>query len=185
MKVSIQKKHLTVILIILAIGIAIFSFSYLFRGPLEEPNVYYFNGVRMLFRANLKDAVDIPVYPDNDTVFNTLWNFELKNLTIAFVNSSDNSIVAVEAFEVTNKMKLAYLMYGFEIGIKGKNVTSYENLSGSKENVVIALIPPVFSNETLVEVKDYIIYIKAKSYEEFDLATIRFLMAALAITDFQ
>lgn len=135
----------------------------------------------MKFSTDLKKANAVPVYPNNDTVYDILWNLELKNLTIAYVNSSDNSKVAVEAFDITYKMQLAYLMFGLDVGIKGEEIYSYENLSAARENPVIALVPPVFSNETLVKAEDNVIFIKAKSYEDFDLATTKFLMVALAI----
>ena len=127
------------------------------------------------------------MYPDNETIYNMLWDFALDNITIVYVNSSDNNKVQLEAFEIVYKMTLAYQHIAYlnnvykDIPFGSRVVDSYENLSGTPSNPLIALVPPVLSNETVVMEKDNVIYIKGKTMEEFDLATVKFLMVALAI----
>jgi len=176
MRISISRKQILIFFIILLAAGAVFLLDYFL-----PKYTYNFHGIQMKFSTDLKKANSIAIYPNNDTVYDILWNLELRNLTIAYVNSSDNGKVAVEAFDITYKLKWAYLMFGLDIGISGEEIDSYENLSATRDNPVISLIPPVFSNETLVEAEDNIIYIKARSYEDFDLATTKFLMAALSI----
>jgi hypothetical protein len=127
------------------------------------------------------------VYPDNVTIYDMMWNYEVENISIAYVNSSDNSKVMVEAFEITYKMELAYQHIAqlnnayIDVKFNDRVVNSYDNISATPSNPVIALVPPLFSNETVVMEKDNVIYIKGKTMEEFDMATVKFLMVALAI----
>lgn len=169
-----------IISFVIAICVAGITIAYL---KIPKPiTTYNLDGLKFRFRADLRKANNILVYPDEETIRNIIWNPEIQNLTIVYVNSSDNAIVAVNAFEITYKLKLIYFFLNYDINITGKEIESYDELAATSENPVIALIPPVFSNETLVKVKDNIIYIKAKTYEEFDLATVKFLMGALGIS---
>ena len=154
------------------------------RCPLT---IYNFYGINIPFRADLYKANDIPLYPNNETINNMLWNLYIENLTIVWINSSDNSKVGVEGAEIALKMGLAYAHMSrvsgipLSIGFNGEEINSYENLSSTPNNIIIALIPPILSNETVVNAVDNVIYIKGKTFEEFDLATIKFLMVALGI----
>ena len=184
MKISISRKHVIVILLIfLAAG----SIYIIHRFAPKHTTVYNFFGITIPFRVDLYKANNVSVYPNNETIYDMLWNYQIQNITIVYVNSSENNIVAVEAFEITNKMKIAYQHIAhlnnvyIDIGFNGKAVDSYENLSSTPSNPLIALVPPLLSNDTLVMEKDNVIYIKGKTMEDFDLATVKFLMVALAI----
>lgn len=185
MKISISTKHLIIWFFVLLVVLSSVYIIYQFAP--KHATIYNFFGIEIPFRADIYKANIISVYPDNETIYNMLWDYRLQNITIVFVNSSDNGKVAVEAFEITHKMTIAYQHIGnlnnvyFDIGFNGREVDSYENLSANSSNIVIALVPPILSNDTLVEEKNNVIYIKGKTMEDFDLATVKFLMVALAI----
>jgi hypothetical protein len=68
------------------------------------------------------------------------------------------------------------------------NVTSYENLNASDKEPAIALIHPIYSNESSVRLDGNIVYVQGKNatsltgqLRNFDLATAKFLMVALGI----
>jgi hypothetical protein len=186
MKISISKEAVVVILIIV-IGIACVYIIYHFYPKSTTTTSYNFFGITIPFRTDLYKANNISVYPDNDTVYNMMWGQQLENITIVWVNSSENNMVAVEAFEITYKMNLAYKhignLNGVTINVMFNHmvVDSYDNLTATENNPIIALVPPMFSNETAVRAENNVIYIKGKTFGEFDLATVKFLMVALAI----
>lgn len=188
MKISISKVQILAVLAVLVVAGSIYIIYY--RISPKPNNVYNFFGIDIPFRTNLKDANNITIYPDNETIYDMFWNPELENITIAWVNSSDNvtnGMIAVEAFEIVYKLQLAYQHIGYlnnvviNVGFGHKVVDSYENLSATKENPIIALIPPKFANETAVKARNNVIYISGKTFDDFDLATVKFLMVALAI----
>ncbi len=134
------------------------------------------------FRNDLRKAKEIPVYPNDEAIREILFSNSTKEITIAFKPAENNSIYAIEAFEITYKLlRYVYPSYGFLPKFRGINVSSYDGLEGSKANPLIILIHPIYSNETSVRVEDYKIFISGVTEEEFDLATIRFLMAAMDI----
>jgi hypothetical protein len=102
-----------------------------------------------------------------------------KNVVIVFKNTSDLSYVAVEAFEITYKLKTAYLRNNFSAKISAQEVESFDNLP--RENLFIALVPPSISDETAIRVSNNVIFIKGENLEKLDLATVKFLMIILGI----
>lgn len=184
MKFSLNKKQIIILLI--SIGVIGGISGLVYYTTLPKPAMgYNFYGSELQFRDDLKAANNISVYPDENSVLNAVWNPEIQNISIAFINSSaeDNALVAVNAFEVTYKLSVGYNEFNW-LGIKfvPNIVESFENLTGSNEALVIALVPPSIANSTSVEMKDGVVYISGETQKEFDLATIKFLMAALNIT---
>ncbi len=178
-RISIQQKTLFIVLlavIVLSIGIIAYKFS----GP-KPVTSYNYYGIPMNFRADLRQADNVSVYPDDLTIYNTIWNEKNENLTIVFVNSSDNSLVIIEAFEITFKLKLAFGLFNFPVNITGMEIGSYSNISTDENHPIIALIPPSLANDTVVGLKDNVVFIEGKTKQEFDLATVKFLMSALDI----
>jgi len=179
-KLVLKKKELILVFIALSLVIvSFFLYRYLYK-PYEPLNFYDYHGQILTFRADLREAKNVQVYPDDSTIFNMVMNPNLKNVTIVFVPSKDNGIVGVDGFEVSRKLAIAYNYSGYRIPIKGEPVDSYE-LSGTNDSLIIALIPPVFSNDTSVRAKNNVILISGKTYKDFDLSTIRFLMIILEI----
>lgn len=144
--------------------------------PIKQINYY---GVPLVFRQDLKQASTIPVYP-NENALKIFYDPKIKTIYIAFRNTTQNSLVEVEAYEISYKLKIFYLLAKHPITIKGINVTSYK-INGNSTSPVIVLIPPVDANETAVKVSSYTIYIGGKNLHDFDLATEKFLMVVLGI----
>ena len=183
MKFTLNKKQISILLIFIGIIVGISGLVY--YTSLPKPAMgYNFYGSELQFRDDLKVADNISVYPDENSVLNAVWNPEIQNISITFINSSaeDNAITAVNAFEITYKLSVGYNEFNW-LGIKfvPNIVESFENLTSSNETLTIALIPPSVANSTSVEMKDGVIYISGETKKGFDLATIKFLMAALNV----
>ncbi len=173
------KRQLVFLAFLLIATIAIAGLTYTESKPVTR---YEFQGVELSFRDDLRLAKNISVYPDEKTILDMIWDPEIQNITIAFVDSSDNQLTAVNAFEITYKLNVAYNQFGWVVNFNGEEVESFTDLSGSVENIVIALVPPSLAADTGVELNSHTVYIKGKTQKDFDLATIKFLMSALNIT---
>jgi len=175
-KIKISRNQ-TILLAIVCILILVGAVYYFFFPKSIKSWNYY--GTELEFRVDLKEANKIFV-SDEVSVYNLLWDRETKNVTIVFTNSSDMGLVAVEAFEIANKLKLAQLILKRDIGISTIEVSSFD-INSTKQNPLIALIPPSISNETAIKIKDDVIFIYAKDKNDFDLITAKFIMIALEI----
>ena len=143
--------------------------------------LYNFHGAELEFRDDLRAAQNVYLFPDEEAILDAVWNPELSNIVIAFIDSPDNNLVAVNSFELTYKLNSAYIALSRSVSFNGVPILSFEDLVSSEKVLVIALVPPYLANETKVELKDGVVYIHGKTLEEFDRATIKFLMAALDI----
>ena len=179
MKFKLDKKLLGLLVIIIAIGVVGITYYSNSGKPMTR---YNFQGVDLSFRDDLILSKNISVYPDEDAILNAIWSPEIQNITIAYMNTSDNQLAAVNAFEITYKLSVGYRQFSWFINFNGKEVESFKNLNGSNENLVIALVPPSLATDTSVEFDDHVVYIKGKTPQEFDRATIKFIMSALNIT---
>ena len=174
-------KKLIILLVIIVVGTAGLVYYMAMPKPVTK---YKFYSSEFQFRDDLRAARNVSVYPNEDAILTAVWNPEIQNISITFVDStpSDNALVTVNAFEITYKLTVGYNEFEW-LGIKflPNMVESFENLTSTNETLAIALIPPSVANVTSVEMKDGVIYISGKTQKELDLATIRFLMAALRI----
>ena len=181
-KFKITRNRVFFILIFFLIAFSIFYYISYIPKPITSR---YFYGIKLNFRADLRQASKIPVYPIEDVVNTELINPLVKNITIVYKFSTpeENSYYAIEAFEIANKLYYAYRVSGYDVPkFITMNVSSYENLPGKIQNPIIALVAPSYSNETAVIADTgHIVFIKAKNLKEFDLATVKFLMSALRI----
>lgn len=178
MKFGLKPKHVTIALVALGIiAAAYLIFQYEKTRPITH---YTFNGIELGFRDDLRAANNISV--SNETaISDVVWNPDLTNVTIVFVNSTDNGLVTVNSVEITYKLKLAYLSYNAFVDFNGKEVPSYEGLKSDNQSLMIALVPPAFAKETGVSFKGGVVYIQGTTKRDFDLATIKFLMTAFDI----
>lgn len=173
-------------LAVILVGLCVAIYPYL---PLPVYSVNY-HGTTLNFRVNLKEAKNTPVYPDELAVQREIMNQFVENITIVFKPGSgqENAHYAIETFEVVNKLATVFLKAGYMPKFNVVNVTSYDNLSGKIQNPMIALVHPVYSNETSVRLVNHTIYISGKNatsekeqLRNFDLATVKFIMVALGI----
>jgi hypothetical protein len=189
-KITFTKKQLGFVSVLILTTSLIFLYIYILPKPITAIDYY---GNILSFRVDLREANTIPIY-NKESIEDLIWNEKLKKLAIAFLNTSDMGIVAVEAFEITNKLTIAYLRNGTTITtsdiveippnyikLKVIPLNFSEELDTEAFDTIIFLIPPSQANETSVRVKDNVIYIQGKNNKEFDLATVRFLIEALRI----
>jgi hypothetical protein len=171
-------KTIFILSVFFIVLLSIFLWYYFSQRPIYTIN---YGGIILNFRADLREANKVPVYPNESLIHEILWDPEIKNVTIVFMNTTDVSLTAIQAFEIAYKLTIAYKMHNYFVTISAKEVNSFENLSASKENPFIALAPPSISNETLIETENNVIFIKAKTNKEFDLAAVKLMIIALEI----
>jgi len=178
-RVRLTNKKLALIAIVVLSALVLI---YWFRSSPTSHIVYVYNykGQLIYFRANLTEAFNVPVYPSEKALFDAVMNERVKRINIVFVNSSDNSLVAVNGFEVSSKLSLVFYLNNMTKKIKGLEVASY-NVTGTEDTLVVALIPPALANKTEVWLEDHAIFISGKTSKEFDLATVRFLLSVMEV----
>ncbi|HLC39903.1 MAG TPA: hypothetical protein VJJ76_03420 [archaeon] len=152
---------------------------------------YRDTGVILNFRVDLREADKIPVDPGPDQVYTEIVNPLVKNITIVYKptgNETEDRYYAIEAFEITEKMKLGlYARKITDVGIDAKplsyfNRTTYDNLPGKIQHPLIAIVHPIYGNQTrVVSAPGHVVYIEATSYRDLDLAVVKFLISALRI----
>lgn len=148
---------------------------------------YDFHGTEFVFRKDLRLAQSIPVYPDEKSILNKVWDPDITKIDIAYVPSAEpsdeNGMVAVNAFEVRFKLDTAYRNPNFNWinEFTSTELNSFDGINQTNDTLVIALVHPSLADKTGVELDGNVVYIKGKTPEEFDLATIKFLMSALNI----
>lgn len=148
--------------------------------PLKK--IIYYN-LPLEFRADLKLAKNIKVYPSESIIRDIFWNNSLRRITIAVLNSTNEThYIGVEAYEIAFKLGLFYTLKGYFVEIKGQEVNNVSELKGNITHPIIYIIPPVLSNnETIVKVENFTVLIAGKDLRDLDLATIKFLMIVLGI----
>lgn len=136
------------------------------------------------FRRDIKMAKDIPFY-DNCSVNNVIFSPATRKVNIVFyANDSYKNYVALEAIELTYKLDTAFIVHNQEPKIKKDsvfNITSLSELNSSPYVFNILIISPALSNQTKVTCNDNLAVIQGKDLTGLDLATIKFILAALGI----
>jgi len=144
--------------------------------------VVTYHGREFFFRDDINNAKKISVYPDEKTVHDMFWNTNITNITILFKPlPKGNQYYSVENFELTYKLLIMYRFNGYEKTFNAEEINSYDNIQTSGDVLKIALVTPSFTNQTYVEGKNNVIYINAKDYRDFDLATIKTILVAMNI----
>jgi len=194
-RIKISSKKILAILVILAIVPSV----YLIVKYLWPINTWIYEGNTVGFRINLREAQKVPIVTNfigKDPDFfvrDALVRDDVENITFLFKPSDDtnNSLYIVEETEIIKSLTLAYL-YTTELQtiphFDAQVVDSYSNITASQLNPKIVLVHPNYSNATLVKQDGYIIYVQGKNTNtfdsdkiQFDLATVRLMMAILKI----
>jgi len=188
MKVKITRQRIIVLvssIVIILLAAAIYP-----HIPLPIYSVDYY-GTTVKFRIDLRDVKEVPVYPSEEAVYNEVMNQPIQNITLAYkvASEEENGLYAIETYEIVNKLATAFIRrFGYTPNFTAVNVTSYEGLTGTTENLVIVLVHPTYSNETSVRLENHLIFISGKNsttltgqLRNFDLATVKFLMTVLEI----
>lgn len=147
---------------------------------------YKFQSIELEFRDDMRLAQNIPVYPDEKSILNKVWDPNITNINIVYVptaeSSDENSMLSLSIVEIRFKLDLAYREFNWANEFSHSELTSYDNISSNNDTLVIALVRPSLSDRTAVELNDNTVYIKGVTGKDLDLATIKFLMSALNIT---
>jgi len=181
--IRIKFKRNQIIFLSLIVTAIVFIFLYDLYVPRPITEINY-DGIVLGFRADLKEAKNVPVYPNEQTLYDELMNPLVENITIAVKSAGDgNPIYSVQTLELVTKLEIAYLELGLNPSFNRQPLIteSYENLRGEPQNPIIALVHPMYSNETMIRIEDDVVFIKAKDYNDFDLAIVKLLMVALRI----
>jgi len=133
----------------------------------------------------LREAEKIEVYPSEQALYLELMSSLVENITIAFkpVAEEENPYYMLQILEIIPKLSFAYSKRNLNPYFDRDPliVESYENLPGKIQNPIIALVHPIYSNETAIRVDGHVVFLKAKNYKDFDLVTVKLLMVALRI----
>jgi len=178
-KIKLTRERIIFAAIALLVFLAIY-FAYPTLYKLLPVTTVNYHGHLLQFRADLREASKVAVYPNESSIKSIFYNPAIKTVYICFRNTTQNSLVAVEAWEISYKLKTFYLLAGLPVDFKGQEVSSYSQ-EGNSTSPVIVLIPPVDANETAVRAGNYAVYISGKDMHGFDLATEKFLMVVLGI----
>ena len=147
--------------------------------PITEINYF---GVPMKFREDIRLSRNIEVYPSETQIKAIFRSKNVSSVTIGIFNfTNETNVIGVEAVEITFKLSSFYTLASMPVVIKGKEIGGIYDISGNSTNPVIIIIPPSISNETLIRVENYTVFIYGKTLKELDLATIRFISLVLGI----
>lgn len=186
MKIKLSRNIIVLIAVFTVVVVSALIYTYYAPKPLTT---WEWRGLTLTFRSDLLKAKDVPTYPGETQIYLDTMHPLVKNVTIAFKDAGEYGLYATEAFEITYKMKLAYMnLVGSEEGGTSEvpefnvmPVEEYANLPGKIQNPIIAIVHPKFANETAVRNEGHVTFISGKTQEELDLATTKFLMIVLGI----
>jgi len=185
-RVKITKKNVSVLLIVVLLAF----FAYILYNYLQPIIEINYGNVILGFREDLREAEKVPITPDEIAFNREFINSLVENVTIVFkpTNDETESFYSIEAFEIVNKLYYGYRRINHIPNFQTRNVTSYEGVFGGIKNPVIILVHPKYGNETSVKLDFHTAIISAKNddnpnvaLKNFDLATERFIIAALGI----
>lgn len=173
MKIKIKIRYLVVILLM-----TIFSFFYFFAKP--SKNYIEYSGYEFVFRDSIEAASKVLTYPNEKIVYDLFWDPNITSIKILFKPSSSmNPYYAAEVFELTYKLSLIYRLNAVAKNFMAEPIDSYENIEGERNILKIILVPPGIANETRVIADGNKIYIYAKNFRDFDLATMKVIICAM------
>ncbi|MDD5416392.1 MAG: hypothetical protein PHU12_00270 [Candidatus Aenigmarchaeota archaeon] len=172
---------------VLLISMMILSIIFI-SGCVQESKGTYkmdYYGTEMLFNSNLELAKDIPVYPDNATLKETLFGYNVMGLRFAYYkNDTEAAYYAKALVSFASKYtKMNFVRWNYDMNGK----ISYTMLNqtdtltySTEEEPTILLLGPAFADETKIVVENNIVKVYAKDleirkgeyagYTDFDLA---------------
>lgn len=186
------KINVYLLLFIIITGSIVFLYWYhlnKYRNEQLLANYYNYKGYWIEFRKPLKNSFFVKVFP-NETVLNfstlSLAMGMYKNLTLIIYENDDNSYNAIAAGEIVSKV-YNVLNYELEKNYRermGINLLKIKKdgseLQLNKSNYYIFLKSPLISNDTYIKVNSLnFVEISAKNMDEFDYATIKFIVMFL------
>ncbi len=178
-KIRITRNRLIAVAVFILAFAAIFAYENLVPKPVYSIAI---DGNQINFREDLRAAARVKAVPSEEVIYAELMGSSLKNITIAFkpVSDAENAYYSLEGF-LLPKLSRAYTSREPPQFSEPMILDSYEGLKGTPDNLIIAMVHPVYSDETVVVLEDHVIYIKAKDYRDFDLATEKLFVVAFGL----
>lgn len=179
-RMKITKEKIVILLIFIVIASAIMVYQLLLPKPITTWDYY---GTTLVFRVDLREANKVSVYPHETGVYLDTIHPLVENITIAFkpAGEKENPYYQLAIIELVMKLKQIYDKNEIPVEFNAVPVESYENLPGKIQNPIIALVHPIYANETSVHNERHVTTISGETYHEFDLAVAKFLMVVLDI----
>ncbi len=185
-RIELTKNQLIFIFAISVLSIVI-ALAYIYIPRPVYSHDYF--GIPLNFRADLREAEKVQVYPDEARLYYELRGGLAKNITLVFLpTEGDNGIYTANAFEISYKLGLLFNLLGRNVTIDAKEITSYQHLPGKIQHPIIALVHPKYANETAVRMDAHVIFVSGlptndavNPYRNFDLAAVKLLMVILGI----
>jgi len=191
MKFKIHFKKIILILIVFILIFLIYSLYNYFKPV----NIIYHQGQKYEFRDDVKEAYKITVYPNETWLHDLFWDVRIENITILFkpMDSKTNGYYRVEVFELVHKLTNMYKTIPYFFGrtssgvqpvfltknFNAQEIENYENINREDNVLKIVLVPPGLTNDTYVWTGGNKIFIRGKNFKDFDLATIKTILAAM------
>ncbi len=177
-KLTLSKKTILFIIVFVSVlGVIVLMINF-YPWPIKTRQ---YNNVTIQFDVDLREAKNIPVYPNENSTRNLINTPTVKKLTFVIQNTSDFSLTKLEVVQTSATLSYALKIFdpGFFDNILIAN--SFDNLNSTAENPYIALTPPSISDGTYVKVVKNSVFISGKDRHGFDLATAKFIISSLGI----
>ncbi|MEM0476355.1 MAG: hypothetical protein QW367_01795 [Candidatus Aenigmatarchaeota archaeon] len=187
-KIKINIFLIAFILLTILLFFLIYFSVYSYNSQRSKEFYFDYKGYLIEFRRPISNSYKVKVFPNESMLNLSTYSLALgiyKNLSIVILEKDNNQATAIQAAEIISKVKnvlnFELKKYNEEIGINLiKLKTDLYELNISNREYYVFLRSYLFSNETYIKVhRINLIEITGKNLEEFDLATIRFLISFL------
>jgi hypothetical protein len=135
------------------------------------------------FRDDVKAAERIPVYPNEKIVGQQFWDYKIKNITLLFKpDDRYNDYYQLAGFELTYKLTQMYMTFRpliIEKDFSAQEIDDFDNITREDGVLKIILVPPEYSNQTIIKAASNRIYIHFRNSRDLDLAVIKTILVAL------
>lgn len=187
MKRKLPKNASTIaffIFVFILISVFVFIILRALENVNKKQNYYVYKGKLIEFRRPVIDSYKILVLPNESSLNFSTYLLSLgifKNLSFVIFENDNNEATALQTFEIGTKV-LGLLRHELGIDLEvGVNVVKIEKdlseVDVSDQEYYIFLKSFLLSNESYVKVHRHnFVEITGRNLEEFDLATIRFLI---------
>lgn len=184
MKMKIKGNHIKIILSLILIALA----SYAVYQYLKPVKTIFIKGISFSFRENVKDALKVNTFPNEELLHELFTDYRIQNITILFKPSTPqtNSHYQLQVFEIVYKLLIYENVTKSPLIEKkqfnAQEIDSYENITREDNILKIILVPPDFSNETKIVAGGNRIWIYGDTNKGFDLAVEKAILNMMNVT---
>jgi len=197
-QLKLGKKSARLAIAALALLVVVAAAWYVYVLYFQPITVIDYKGYAIGFRADLRQAAKVPAYPGEEEIYRDTMHQLVQNVTIVFMDAGpgENAYIRAETLELYDKIRTAYILtFGTvdpETGevvpntiptFNVQNISSYENLPGKIQNPIVAIVPPMYANETSVRNEGHVTFVSGLTTKDLDLATTKFIMIELGISE--